>query len=61
MKQDWKVTIQLTEQEGTNSPEPWYTDKDVVALIHVRLRQLPPIQDAKITSVIAEPIGKRYF
>lgn len=60
-KQDWIVTIKITETEGdSTATQLWYSPRDVEALIRTTFTQSGPIRDLKIESIKAEEDGRSY-
>ena len=61
-KQDWEIRIRIVEQEGgMGSINPWYTARDVSALINLALVRNGPIRDLKIENVTAHEVGSVYM
>jgi len=61
MKQGWTVTIKFVETEGEDTPEPWYSPKDIIELVSVRFRQSTPIRDLELLKIEAKPENARYW
>lgn len=60
-KKEWEVRIVLNETEGENTTKPWYTSRDIEALIRCFLNEQSSMRDLKIQSITASTDDRAYY
>jgi hypothetical protein len=61
-KQDWEVTIHLTETEGgEDTTLPWYQRRDIEDLITGTMKRSGKMRDLDITRIEARELGGTYL
>lgn len=61
-KQDWEVTLFITETEGDETTtQPWYSPQDISNLLRDALLKAGKMRDFKVESFYSTAVGDPYY